>query len=125
MKKLIFAALLLVGSTIVTKAHQEESIRIKVELSVQNEKPITNGNPVPKSPVTPPDVYLDDHTLYIDNIGGNCTVQLTDDTDTVVYSVYVTYGTTSVILPSTLTGTYGLSIIPDDGAYYFYGEIMF
>ena len=125
MKKLIFAALLLVGSTIVTKAHQEESIRIKVELSVQNEKPIPNGNPVPKSPVTPPDVYLDDHTLYIDNIGGDCTVQLTDDTDTVVYSVYVTYGTTSVILPSTLTGTYGLSIIPDDGAYYFYGEIMF
>ena len=125
MKKLIFAALVLVGSTIVTKAHQEESIRIKVELSVQNEKPITNGNPVPKSPVTPPDVYLDDHTLYIDNIGGDCTVQLTDDTDTVVYSVYVTYGTTSVILPSTLTGTYGLSIIPDDGAYYFYGEIMF
>lgn len=125
MKKLIFAALLLVGSAIVTKAHQEESIKFKVELTVQYDKPVTNGNPVPKSPVAPPDVYLDDHTLYIDNIGGDCTVQLTDGTDTVVYSVYVTYGTTSVILPSTLIGTYGLSIIPDDGAYYFYGEIMF
>lgn len=86
MKKLIFTALLLVGSAIVTKAHQEESIRFKVELTVQYDKPVTNGNPVPKSPVTPPDVYLDDHTLYIDNIGGDCTVQLTDDTDTVVYS---------------------------------------
>lgn len=125
MKKLFFAVLLLAGSAIVTKAHKEESIRVKVELNAQYDKPVTNGIPVPKSPTIPPNCYLDGHTLYIDDIGGDFTIQLTDETDTMVYSTYVTYGTTSVILPSTLTGNYGLSIIPDDSAYYFYGYVMF
>ena len=118
MKKLIITALLLMGSTIITKAHQEESLRFKVELSVRNDKPVYGGIPVPKSPVIPPDVWLDDHTLYIDSIGCDCTVQLTDASNVVVCSVFVPDGTTVVQLPSTLSGTYELSIIPDSGSYY-------
>lgn len=121
MKKLFLAVLLLIGSSIVTKAHQESII--KVELRVQNDKPITNGIPVPKSPVIPPDVYLDDHTLYIGCIVDDFTIQLIDDTNAVVYSAFVLNGTTTIVLPSTLTGEYELSIIPNNGIYYFNGDI--
>ena len=124
MKKLLFAFLLLIGSANVTSAQQMEQNNLpKITFQVQIKKPINGGNPVPKSPVTPPDVYLDDHTLYIDSIGSDSTIQLTDDTETVVYSVYVPDGTTTVVLPSTLTGDFELSVIPDDGIYYFCGDI--
>ena len=42
---------------------------------------------------------------------------------TVVYSVAVTSSTTSVILPSWLSGEYEILLHPNDCNYYFYGDI--
>lgn len=123
MKKLFIAILLLIGITCVSNARQEEFIWPKISFEVAIKKPVTVGNPLPRNPVTTPDVYLDDHTLYIDSIGYDSTIQLTDETGTIVYSISVSEGTTLVVLPSTLTGTYGLSLIPETGNYFFYGEI--
>ncbi len=78
---------------------------------------------MPKNPVVIPEVYLDDHTLYIENIGDAATIELTDGNGIVVYSTYVSASTTAVILPSTLSGVYDLRIIPDTGIYEFYGVV--
>ena len=122
MRKLIIAAMLLIGSANVTNAYQGIDLPT-ITLQVRIKKPLTNGLPFPKNPITIPEVYLDDHTLYIDNIGDDSTIELTDENDDVVYSVFVTNGTTTVVLPSTLTGIYELSIIPETGDFYFSGEI--
>lgn len=122
MRKLIIAAMLLIGSANVTNAYQGIDLPA-ITLQARIKKPLTNGLPFPKNPITIPEVYLDDHTLYIDNIGDDSTIELTDENDDVVYSVFVTNGTTTVVLPSTLTGIYELSIIPETGDYYFSGEI--
>jgi hypothetical protein len=125
MKKLIFAFLLLVCGAVVTSAFLAQPDWPRITFQAAPRKPVTGGNPVPKTPVTFPEVYLDDHILYLDSIGYDCTIQLTDGTETVVYSVFVPDATTTVVLPSTLTGTFELSLIPETGYYYFYSEITF
>ncbi|MBQ4392270.1 MAG: hypothetical protein II826_04060 [Prevotella sp.] len=122
MKKLLLAFCLLIASANVTNAYQEINLPA-ITLQLRIKKPVGGGLPFPKNPVTIPEVYLDDHTLYVDNIGDDATIELTDENETVVYSVFVTNGTTTVVLPSTLTGIYELSIIPETGDYYFSGEI--
>lgn len=122
---MFYAFLLLIGSAIVTSAFQEPGEFPRIIFQVEVRKPVNGGLPVPKDPVTIPDVYLDDHTLYIDSIGYDSTIELADEYDNVVYSAFVPDGTTTVFLPSTLTGTYGLSLIPETGYYYFYSEIVF
>lgn len=113
---------MLIASANVTNAYQEINLPA-ITLQLRIKKPVGGGLPFPKNPVTIPEVYLDDHTLYIDNIGDDATIELTDENETVVYSVFVTNGTTTMVLPSTLTGIYELSIIPETGDYYFSGEI--
>ncbi len=125
MRETIIAFLLLIGSAFATSAFQEPAESQKIEFQVQIKKPVGNGMPVPKGPVIIPDVYLDDHTLYIDSIGEDSFIELTDGSDSLVYSCFVPDGTTTVSLPTTLVGTYGLSLIPETGCYYFYSEIMF
>lgn len=115
--------MLLIGSANVINAHQNATNGVDVTLECQRKKPVTNGNPVPKSPVVVPYAYLDGHTFYIDSIGCDSDIVLTDGNGTVVYSTLISNGTTSVSLPSTLEGTFEISIIPEDGIYYFYGMI--
>jgi len=94
---------------------------IRLELCIPND-PIIGGFPMPKSPVEPPMVSLDDHTLYIYDVAYDFTLMLVDENDDVIYSTFVPANTASVVLPSTLTGTYTLQLIPN-GTYYFEGEI--
>ena len=123
MKKLFITTLLFICSTCVTNAFEFGSQLPKLVFQIEVKKPANNGNPVPRGPLTIPDVYLDDHTLYLDSIDYDSTILLTDATDTVVYSVFVPSGTTTVVLPSTFIGTYGLSLVPNAGDYYYYSEI--
>ena len=80
----------------------------------------SNGNT--KSPVQVPIGSIDDHTLYIDGIGADYTLELIDENDTVVYSTYVPSSVNVVVLPSTLSGNFELRLYPG-GSYYFYGYI--
>lgn len=75
----------------------------------------------PKSPVVPPSISLDDHTLYFDTSCDGCTLNIVDENDVVVYTLVIPAGTTSLVLPSTLLGEYELQIIC--GYYLFYGKI--
>ena len=77
------------------------------------------GNP--KSPVLAPTVYLDGNVLTFETPCDGCTLQLVDEDDDVVYTIVIPAGTTSLILPSYLEGTFELQII--DGDWLFYADI--
>lgn len=82
----------------------------------------TNDNDGPhKGPVQVPEVSLDDHTLYFFTPCDGCTLNLVDENDDVVYTLVIPGGTTSLALPSDLSGEYELQIIR--GNYCFWGTI--
>ena len=79
------------------------------------------GNDYPKSPVQPPVVALDGHTLYIISGCDGTVLSLVDENETEAYSITILAGTTMITLPEWLQGTYELRILR--GQYMFYTEI--
>lgn len=87
-------------------------------------KPTNQGsvhNPLPKSPIQIPEVYLDGNTLSFDAAIEGCEVRLLDEDENVIFSDFIAISQTSLVLPSTLTGTFELQIIR--GNFIFYCEI--
>ena len=87
-------------------------------------KPTNQGsvhNPLPKSPVQIPEVYLDGNTLSFDADIEGCEVRLLDANENVVFTDFIEENQTSLLLPSTLTGTFELQIV--QGNIIFYCEI--
>lgn len=74
-----------------------------------------------KGPVKVPEISLDDHTLYFYTPCDGFTLNLVDENDVVVYTVVIPTGTTSWVLPATLSGEYELQLIT--GNYCFWGMI--
>lgn len=79
------------------------------------------GNAHPKTPILIPEVYLDGHTLSFDAAIEGCEVRLLDENENVIFSDFIEENQTSLILPSTLSGTYELQIV--SGNIIFYCEI--
>ena len=92
-----------------------------VELNVTWDDPTNIGYPIPKSPVLVPEVSLDGHTLYFFTPCDGYTLNIVDENDVVVYSIVIPVGTTSWVLPATLSGEYELQLI--SGNYCFWGMI--
>ena len=93
-----------------------------VTLQVSDIDPTTQHGGIPKAPVQVPSVSLDGHTLYFFTPCDGCTLNLVDENDVVVYTIVIPAGTTSLVLPATLSGNFELQIIR--GNYCFWGEIM-
>lgn len=74
-----------------------------------------------KTSITVPDIGLENHTLYFYTPCDGCILRLLDENDNVVYSTVIATGTTSLVLPSTLSGEYEIQII--QGNICFYGYI--
>jgi hypothetical protein len=68
-----------------------------------------------------PEVDLEDYTLTFYTPCDGCVLRLVDENDNVVYSTIISTGTTSLVLPSSLSGDYEIQII--QGNTYFYGDI--
>ena len=68
------------------------------------------GNSRPKSPMRPPVVYIEDHTLsfVVDHPDYELTIK--DEDGEVVYSTIVTSAETLVTLPSSLVGDYVIEL---------------
>ena len=81
------------------------------------------ANPLPKSPICPPQATLDLNVLTITTAHPDYTLVLLHEDGDVVYSTIVPAGTSTVTLPATLTGDYELRLYPDGTAYFFYGYI--
>jgi len=74
-----------------------------------------------RTPVLIPDVSLDGYSLIFNTPCDGCTLRLLDENDAVVYSTVIPTGTTSLVLPSYLSGEYEIQII--QGYLYFWGFI--
>lgn len=120
----IWAVLFIMTSAVGLTKHQNgcNGDLLKFELTINiGDDDGGNGN-LPKGDSTTPSMSLADHTLFI--YGRNCddtTLRLIDGSDNVAFTQYIPTGTTQVVLPSTLSGTYELQIIR--GQYLFYTEI--
>jgi len=80
--------------------------------------PTLGGPDGHKSPVLAPTVYIDGNVLTFETPCDGCLLQLVDEDDDVVYSILIPVGTTSLVLPSTLSGTFELQIIDGNTLYY-------
>lgn len=90
-------------------------------IDLEYEDPLLGGLGPNKSPITIPDIGLEDYILYFYTPCDGCTLRLLDENDHVVYSTVIATGTTSLVLPSTLSGEYEIQII--QGNICFYGYI--
>lgn len=99
------------------------NIRLVLHMSVGIIKQGTGHNPFPRTPVNPPSVEQDGHTLYLPEGHPACTLLLMDADEEVVYEVDVPEGVDVVELPATLTGIYELQLYYEDSNFYFYSEI--
>ncbi len=75
-----------------------------------------------KSPIHVPIVMQDGYEITFTSSHPVYTLYIVED-DVVVYSVIVSSTTTSVLLPSWLSGDYVLYLQPEGSSYYFYGDI--
>lgn len=77
------------------------------------------------APPRPWYITQDDYVLTLPSFEDDFTLELRDDSGTVVYSTDVPTGTTTVVLPSTLSGEYELRLIPFSATYYYRGYLIF
>ena len=121
MKKLTITLITMMGVFLFTMPQMAKSTSIPIALQSSIDNPTSQHGGNPKSPIMPPSVSLDDHTLYFDTPCDGCTLNIVDENDVVVYTLVIPTGTTSLVLPSTLSGDYTIQIIR--GNYLFYGTI--
>lgn len=116
---LIIASLALAFTSPQTAKSASDPIHLQVSIY----DPTLQHGENPKSPIEPPSISLDNHTLYFDTPCDGCTLNIVDENDLVVYTLVIPMGTTSLVLPSTLSGEYELQII--SGYYCFWGVVSF
>ena len=79
---------------------------------------VPHGN---KAPIRPWYIDLTDNVITMSATPCDYTLSLYDEDGEVAYSVFVPAGTTQVVLPSTLSGSFELRFETD--TYYYYGYI--
>ena len=111
---LLFAMMLLGGALVFSKP---------VELGIGDD--YDPGTTIPshgKSPITTPSVDLEGYELTFQCMHPAYAIDIVQN-GIVIYSVDVDESTSSVMLPSWLSGEYEILLYPEDSDYYFYGLI--
>lgn len=85
--------------------------------------PTEIGNPYPRTPICPPNVGINNHTLYFETGHAAFTLVLLDEDGEEAYEVSVPSTVDVLVLPSTLVGNYELQLY-DGSEYYFYCDIV-
>ncbi len=109
----LLAAMLTLGN--VSVYAEPESVDLEYD------DPENGGLGQQKTPIIIPEISLEGYTLYFYTPCDGCTLRLLDENDNVVYSTVIPTNTTSLVLPSTLSGEYEIQII--QGNICFYGYI--
>ena len=94
---------------------QSEAIDLNVEII---RKP--SGPGIPRSPVQLPVASIDGHTFSVSGTHPDYWVRIVniDDEDDVVYETPMTAGTSSIELPSALSGDFQIQLIWDNWMFY-------
>ena len=107
MRKIFFSiCFVLFWGTICSAQIHYDATEVSFQVGVVD--PMESHGGYPRTPVARPNVSLDGHTLYFNNVGYDLTLVLLDDEQNEVYSALVPAGATAVMLPSSLNGTYEL-----------------
>ena len=120
MKQKFYAIIVMLSMTMLSSSVNAMRMDV-VDMQISFIDPSLENLSHPKSPVVPPSISLDDHTLYFDTPCDGCTLNIVDENNLVVYTMVIPSGTTSLVLPSTLSGKYELQLIR--GNYLFWGVI--
>ena len=96
---------------------------VDVPLQVDYNDPNYGQSGPQRGPVLIPEVGIEYYTLTFSTPCNGFTLELLDENGDVAYSTIVTSAT--VFLPSALSGTYKLCLVPTDSNIYFYGYVMF
>lgn len=123
MRKLFYFILLCVSFISVSTLQAFAMNGVEIEWIVEAVDPVAGGLPVPKSPTDPPQATLDGHVLTFTTSHADFVLTLLDEDGDEAYTVFVPAATTTVVLPSTLTGLFELQLYPG-GSYYFSGDIV-
>ena len=94
-----------------------------VTLQVGAVDPTEGQGELPRGPVLVPEVSLEDYTLTFSTPCYGYTLELLDGDGEVVYTTII--NSTTVNLPSTLSGNYELCLYPGEGNIYFFGFVLF
>ena len=111
--RLALVLTLLLGTIPPIHAWERPEINIRIILSLVDIQP---GQPVPRTPIEAPQVGQTEHTLYfLDETALILNLYSVDEDgdETLEYNTAVSATTTSIQLPSDLTGTYIIEIIRD------------
>ena len=108
MKKL----LLIVFGAFILSTSMSAQVLVPLSVNYDDEQPL--GNDYPRTPITVPNVYIDDYTLLFEVDHPEYVLYIKDENDNVVYSTVVSSTQTQVILPSTLSGNYQIELVLDN-----------
>ena len=104
MKKLVILLFALL-SLVMAKANE------KVEFKSQLLQGASIGHGYPKSPMQPPTVYIEDHTLSFTVDHPDYLLNKKDEDGDVVFTTVVYSAQTEVVLPLTLSGDYEIELV--------------
>ena len=92
-----------------------------IPLQVGFDDPFTEQGEPHRGPILVPEVSIDSYTLLFMTPCDGCLLSIVNEDDEVVYSTIIPFGADTLVLPSSLSGSYELQIIR--GNYVFYGGI--
>lgn len=121
MKKRLLTLLCILSMPFVIYAQSDDNQGHKIPFMTYRINPSTPGHGAHKTPVNPPVVYMDGHTLYFVSSCDSCILQLLNEEDEVIYSIVIPSEVSTLSLPFELEGYYELQIIR--GNWIFYSEI--
>ena len=119
MKQIVLMALLFMGEAFLSNVYGSEPQSIPMQ-SIDENGPGSGNTRVPLHPWY---IAQDGYTLTLPVFDYDYTLVLFDEDGIEVYSVDYSAGTTTVVLPSTLSGEFELRLVPYAATYYYRGYI--
>ena len=99
------------------------AVPVNIPLHAGYEDPNYGNDGLQKGSIPIPSISLDDYSLIFNTPCDGYTLRLLDEDGVVVYSIVIPTDTTSLVLPSWLSGEYEIQII--QGSFCFHGYINF
>ena len=87
------------------------AVPVNIPLHAGYEDPNDGNSGLQKGSAPIPSISLDDYSLIFNTPCDGYTLRLLDEDGVVVYSVVIPTGTTSIVLPSTLSGDYQIELV--------------
>ena len=116
LRSLAVCLLLFTRATSFAEVTSVDSLHISFGVSIID--PSLPGNGQGKSPVVPPSVSIDGHTLYLYNGCPGATLQVVNTLGVAVYTEELYETTIEVELPETLVGEYEMQILRGNFCFY-------